>query len=48
MSYVWIEPQCCRWHAFLNWIDFRYWRCECYHTCEWGGFVIEGGCKYHD
>lgn len=47
MSYVWVNPQCCTWHRFLNWIDVRYWGCECYHDCKYG-FVVQGGCQRHD
>lgn len=39
----WTDEEC----EIMNQIDFRYWQCECHYQAPYG-FVVMGGCKYHD
>lgn len=40
----WWEPWECR---LMNWLDFRYWFCDCHYQDPYGK-VIMGGCPKHD
>lgn len=42
-SRQWTDKEC----EIMNEIDFRYWECECHYQAPYG-FVVMGGCKYHD
>lgn len=39
----WKEWEC----NLMNWLDFRYWFCDCHYMAPFGK-VIMGGCKRHD